>query len=790
MFRYTLRAALGLGVSLLASVQTHAQLEEIVVTATKRGTVDMQDVPIAIAQVGGEFLDAVGAEEFLSFSRKLGIQAEDSGPGEKRFIIRGLNANGAATVGLYYDDIPTTGFGSGGSGNGQPDFRVLDLERVEILRGPQGTLYGAGSVGGTIRYVTRKPNLERFEGNVALDLSGVSQGGGSRQAIEGVIDIPIVENALGLRIVGFDSHADGITNNNFLQIEGSDFRDAAGGRAILRWLPTNSATVTASYWKQDSEVGDRTEYNPTCNPSINSCYLDPADGGLAPPTAAPAFSSDDHHISTQGITNPFDEDMDIFGLNIAIDTDNGTFTSTSSYFDRSALTAFDSSDFSGALFGDPSSVLPVSVDQDTQLFSQEFIWSSSLDGNVNFVLGAFFQDRSDVFRQRAVLSLPTPGATGRDLINHPEPSFVVSNFFPPPINSGVIFDNQLAREYTNTAFFGEVSWQVTDRFAIDAGLRRFELENELVETKLQNPDFTILFLRLPDEGGVVNQSSFEDVIFKLTGSLDFTDDTMGYLTFSEGFREGGVNPLRTAINLPLGYEPDTVTNYEAGLKATMADGQFVANLAYFAVDWENLQVSVSDPTGLFGLRLNLQDGADVNGFELETAWAPASVEGLQILFGAQWTDTEFSEDIPDLDRMGNPIPGNPMFQAVVGDPIPQVADLTLSASVQYDFPAFGQQAMFLVDWSYTGDSFSTNSPRNPFGGDLGDYHVVNLRFGLTGENWGGWNATLYARNLFDENGRVYYDDRREFFGPGQFSNGPTVITTYPRTIGLSLRKDF
>ena len=120
------------------------------ITATKRGTVAAQDVTYSISVVNGEFLDDVGADDFYGFARRTGIQAEDEGPGEKRFIIRGVNLAGSASVGLYYDDIPTTGWGQGGNGNGQPDFRVLDLERIEILRGPQGTLYGAGSVGGSV----------------------------------------------------------------------------------------------------------------------------------------------------------------------------------------------------------------------------------------------------------------------------------------------------------------------------------------------------------------------------------------------------------------------------------------------------------------------------------------------------------------------------------------------------------------------------------------------------------------------------------------------------------------
>ena len=805
--QYKKRVALAIGASLLVSGPASAQLEEIVVTGTKRGAVDAQDVPIAISSVGGQLLEDVGADDFLSFSRKLGIQTEDDGPGEKRFIIRGLSADGTATVGLYYDEIPTSGFGAQGAGDGQPDFRVMDLERVEILRGPQGTLYGSGSVGGTVRYITRKPNLEEFEGSIGLDYADVSQGGDDRWSIEGMVDIPLAVDTLGLRINAFKSDADGLTRNDFLGIDGTDFREASGGRAILRWVPSDTATVTASYWRQESEVGDRTEYNRICNPAIHACFLDRADGGIAPMTEAPVFSTDSQHISTQGSTTPFSEDMNIFGLTVSFDTDYGTFTSASSYFDRNALTAFESSDFAFGFFGDPEGVFPVSSDQDTQLFSQEFTWASNLDGAVNFVAGVFYQDREELFDQRGVISQPVPGASGRELINNPVPTFVVANFLPPPLQDGVLFHTQFDRELTNTALFGEVNWQVTDRFAIDAGLRWFEIESQLTEIKLVNPDLTFFAFGAPLGPDIVSPApeTFDDVILKLTGSYDFNDDVMGYVTFSEGFREGGVNPLRTAENLPASFQPDFVTNYEAGLKTTLADGQLVLNLAYYFIEWDNIQVNVDDPTGLFGLFLNLgpqlengtppgsnltfdDQGAEINGLELEAIWAPSALDGLEVQFGAQWTDAEFAQAVPDLDDDGFIVANDPLTGAIEGDPLPGVTDITLSSTIQYNFSAFGGRDSFvLLDWSYTGDSFSSLSPRNPVGIEVGDYHLLNLRFGIAGEEAGGWSATIYARNLTDEDAPFTYSDRSDLVFP---SNGITVISPYPRTIGINFRKDF
>ena len=777
-------------------------IEEVFVTATKRGAVAAQDVAHNISVVNGEFLDNVGADDFYGFARRTGIQAEDEGPGEKRFIIRGVNLAGSASVGLYYDDIPTTGWGQRGNGDGQPDFRIVDLERIEILRGPQGTLYGAGSVGGTIRYVTKKPNMREFEGGINADFAGVGQGGGANYAFDGVIDLPLVEDRLGLRVVGFWMDRDGVIDNLFLDIDGANYQEVDGGRAIVRWRPTDELTITGSYWRQNTEVGDRPEWNPLCNPAMHVCYVNPAVGTEPLGSTAVTRSSNSRRISTQGTVTPYIGDMDIYAFDVLHEFDFGILNSTTSWFIRDVNAAFESSDFSAGRFMSPDSVLAVGTAQDTKQFNKELLFSSRFGGPLNFVAGFFYQTRESLFRQRAAVVAPLPGRSGLELLYdevRPQESFVNTMWFLENVagipgvlaglGSGLIFDTQFEQEFSNMAAFGELNWQVTERFQFDFGVRWFDLDNDIEETKLLKPDFSNLLLGVPI--AEANQSSsFSDTIFKATASFDFTDDILGYATWSEGFREGGVNPLRTAEFLPIGFEPDRVANYEAGLKMDLLDRQLLVNTTFYVIEIENLQVSVPDPTGLFFLFLNLEDGgAKVKGFELEVAYAPFAVAGLQAQFGAQWADAEYTADIPGLNPDGSLGMGDPERDGRDGDPLEQVGDWTLSANVQYAFPAFGRQAFVMLDWSYTGEAFSDDNPRSPFGGDLGGYHLVGLRLGVSGEEWGGWSVTLYANNLFDEDGVIAYEDRKEFF-PDLRPISPTLITTYPRTIGLNLSKTF
>ena len=774
------------GASLLFTSVAQAQIEEIVVTATKRGSVNVQDVAYNITAVDGSFLDRAGAEDFYDFARRTGIQVDDAGPGEKQFIIRGLNLAGSATVGLYYDNIPTTGFGQTANGGGQPDFRVLDLERVEVLRGPQGTLYGAGSVGGTIRYVSRKPNLEEFSGNVGLDIGTVDEGGGTNTAIDATINIPLIENQLGLRVVGFVTDKDGINNNPFLGIEGTNFHESDGGRAILHWQPTDALTVTGSYWKQNSEVGDRQEFNPTCNPAIHACYI-PGFPGQAPVTAAPVFSTDGNRLSTQGSTTPLVEDMDIFALDLSYETSLGTFSSSSSWFNRNVDTSFESSDLAANFFGSPDGVMPVLTGQDSEQFSQEFLFSSNFEGPVNFVAGVFYQKRDDLFRQKAVISLPVAGQNGLQLLANPvaTPLFL-AQFAGSPVQDGVIFNTQIDRDLEHTAVFGEVNWQVTDRLAVDLGLRWFELDNSLVETKILAFDFPCIAFGACDSGALA-EGTYSDTILKLTVSYDITEDILAYATYSEGFREGGVNPIRTSGDVPVQYDSDEAKNFDLGLKTELLDGQLVLNTSYYYTEVRGLQIGVGDRTQLFGLLLNMDDdeGVNVQGLEVEAIYAPT--ESLQLQFGAQWTDTEITATQPIVNDAGfvvvneNPLAGRP------GDPLPGVAEWTLSGNVQYNFPAFGRDAFVLLDWSYTGDSNTSNNPTDPTNVETGDFHLFGLRAGLSGEDWGGWSATVYASNLFGEEGLISYGDRSNFGSP---FNADTVMLTYPRTIGFNFRKNF
>src|SRR5712671_760197 len=180
-----------------------ATLSEVVVTADKRGEESIQSIPTTIQAISGDTLVRRGAVDFADFSGQVaGLSYDDLGPGDKKYVIRGVTSTGPATVGVYYDEAVITGSNSNDGGGRQPDIRLFDLDRIEVLKGPQGTLYGASSMSGTIRYITRKPVLDKFEGYVQAEGSNTSQGGGNYN-FNGALNLPIVAGALAARLVGW-----------------------------------------------------------------------------------------------------------------------------------------------------------------------------------------------------------------------------------------------------------------------------------------------------------------------------------------------------------------------------------------------------------------------------------------------------------------------------------------------------------------------------------------------------------------------------------------------------------
>ena len=227
-------------------------IEEILVTASKRGAVALRDIPMSIQAFTGEDLERRGIVEFIDYARSVsGLSFEDQGPGDKKYVLRGTQSVGAATTGVYFDDIVITGNNRQDGGGRQPDIRLVDMERIEILKGPQGTLYGASSMSGTIRMITNKPNTTEFAGAINAGIGSTGSASGENYDLDGMLNIPLVEDQLAVRLVGYYGEEAGYIDDTLdygiggLGAEGANNpRSSAQNGWSIRWAPMSPSAPT------------------------------------------------------------------------------------------------------------------------------------------------------------------------------------------------------------------------------------------------------------------------------------------------------------------------------------------------------------------------------------------------------------------------------------------------------------------------------------------------------------------------------------------------------------------
>ena len=261
------------------TVLAQGAIEEIVVTALKR-TSTLQDTPIAISALTSEGLERVGADDFVDFVGSVpGLTLRDNGPGATRPTIRGIASPGEPQVGVYFDEALVVGAPgtTNDAGIRSPELKPFDLERVEVLKGPQGTLYGGGSMGGTLRFITKKPNAEKFEGKISVEGSTVEHGDAGFQ-VNGMVNIPIIEDQLAVRIVAYKRDDPGFIDNVAYGEDDINDVDTEGGRVSIRWTPTDRLTATGTVYYQDQNVGGGFHFNPSIdgdNPKTDAISREP-----------------------------------------------------------------------------------------------------------------------------------------------------------------------------------------------------------------------------------------------------------------------------------------------------------------------------------------------------------------------------------------------------------------------------------------------------------------------------------------------------------------------------------
>lgn len=623
----------------LADVASTTEPDEgvIVVTARKREEL-LIDVPQSVSVLSSEDLAKLGATQFRDFANTVpGLNFTTTGAGSTQVSMRGVTVgiDVGPTVGIYVDEVPYGASAAFVSNQLALDVGLFDLERIEVLRGPQGTLYGASSLGGLLKYVTTEPSSSESDINLRTGIS-TTKGGGISYNGALAVNVPIADN-VAIRASGYYSHDGGFVDNLARNEDNVNKSNIIGGRADILLNPTDRLSVRLAAFVQDiSREGE----------------------GTADYTAA-GMPQDGSLDQRRPLAEPFDQSFQIFSGTISYDFDDVSLTSISAYQNIDSKFLLDvSAVYVPLLLGVLNrtySAVGIYNDVHTEKFTQEIRLSSEKDQTFEWLIGGFFTDESSDYAQEFVV---------RDANNAVAPNDLYTYFAPS--------------EYREYAAFGNVTWSLTEKLDLIGGLRY--THNRQTYSQIGSGLFV----------GSRPASSSSDDILNYLGTIrySFSDRATGYFRYATGYRPGGPNVSANdpVTGLPLGeptFKADKLSSFELGFKGEADDGKFGIDAAAYHIDWNDIQISVV--RGGFGFIANAPGGATVRGAELSLSARPAP--GFTATGAFAFQDAKLSEADPDLGAAkGERLPNVPKFTAAVSvDQEFRMEDIDLSvgATLRY-----------------------------------------------------------------------------------------------------------
>jgi len=676
------------------------ELEEVVVTAARQGGQSLQEVPLAIQAFTGADLERRQVREMADLVNAIpgASQGEQVGSVIRTFTLRGVGAAGGigdSPIGYYIDNVPFSipNFPLA------PPIRMTDLERVEVLRGPQGTLYGQGSAGGTMIFHTQDPSLDNVTGRADLGMGMTADASDPNYTAAGAVSIPLIDDKLAVRLSGgYDKRAGYVDVYSGLPT-GKPFAKDANEitnkdiRGVVLWKPNDDLTVRAQAWHFEPSQ-DFTQ-------SINS---------LDPPQQW--FNGD-----TRGYENG---NFSLYSIGIDYDLGFGILSSSTSYLD--AKFGYLTGSYFGPFLGQGT----LSNDYVAHSAAQELQLRSTSTGPLHWLAGAFYQNASG--------------------------SFLFDVKTAPLQADGV---NKTTTE--NYSLFGEVSYDLMDGKLVPlVGVRYYSDDRSLDSKQTFNGTPAV------DAGS----SKPEKTTWRLNLSYKPTDDLTAFATVSTGFRVGITQTALSVFALSLdgiteqqGLDPDSLTNYEIGVKSRLADRRVQLGVNLYHIDFKDVQLGLSTTAGIAAFA-NIGD-AKSTGVDLEVQWE-TPIEGLSLAAMGNWNDSEFAEVLPQVsatipaiskgERLTNTTKFNYRLDADYNRPIGH--DLTLVSHA----------------------SASTTSSRiMPDGYEVESYSLYDASIGV---QKGDWEALLVGENLSDERGPSFVRNQLLYAGP------------FPRTVGLKVRFSF
>lgn len=665
-----------------ASAQESRRLEEVVVTAQKREQ-RLIDVPMSISAFSGDELQQKGITNIQDLSFAVpGMSLREYGPGSYIIFMRGLantDSNGAL-VSVYLDEAPLTLTGAD-----QLDLRPIDLQRVEILKGPQGTLYGQGAIAGTVKYVTNSPDFDGLYGNVKGSFASVEDGD-TREAVTATLNMPVVDDVFALRFAGTVERGGGWQDQPEAGIEDGNYQDLNHFRLRGLW-----------------NISDRFTANLLVQSHRNKSKLGL---GFEEPDRTVAVAIDP---SIELL--PKEYDYDLYSLTLDYDLGFANLISATTYVDHDHQYPFtyfgtDQTIYEGTLEGNDDRW--VSAEQ----FTQELRLVSAGDGPFDWTIGGIYQDlQRDFFATYDTLSLG---------VLYPDVDYV---------------SNSTIESY---ALFGDVSYDLTQRLELGVGLRYYDDEQESFD------------------GGLFETDGFSSTDPRVYASYALNDNANVYASAARGFRTGGFN----RGELP-NYDPESVTSYEIGTKASLLGGMLDVEAAAYYTEYDDMlrRGLFFQDNSLIELTSNIGN-VEVTGFEAGANWS--ATEQLTLSATASWIDSEVVEVRAD-DATNQE-----------GDPTDYVPEFSYTLGAHYAFDWFGSVPGYArLDYSYR-DAVNyvdrTSFPAENLPQQSDDIRLLDARIGV---NWDRVSLELFGTNLTDEN---------KYIDP--YWGWKNANRTRPRTVGV------
>ena len=763
------------------AADSERQLEKIIVTSTRRSE-NQQEVPLSVQAMSGQKLQELGIDSFEDYVAFLpGVSSDGQGPGKQETYIRGVSAGradvrlsglgGEPSVAFYLDEAPITTPGR------NIDLYAVDLQRVEVLKGPQGTLFGASSQAGTVRLISNKPDLVDFRAGGELGISSTKSGGISNKT-EGYVNIPLVEDVFAIRLAGYNSTDSGfidnqlataqlpltnpglggtvpssrleVTNGTFAK---DDYNEAtySGMRASALWQINDEWDLLLQHTSQQLDIEGSFEYDPSIS----------TDNDLNVTTFSPVEGDDEVNL-TQWTLNGMIGDLEVIYNGSYTDRSYQGNTDYTAYIEVGPFVPYYICTYPGydECF---SPVMTTSEQFDTERSVHEIRVSTNADDRLRAIGGVFYDDQ----QLNSLTDFNYAGSVQAGL----SPNFPIPGAFTNTDGSarpaGVTFFNDYQSDREEISVFGEVAYDITDAVTITVGARHYEID---IGLKGQSPFGQRASGPEANAGTNVDSNlagltpaTLSGTIYKGNIRWKMDENTMFYATYSEGFRGGGFNRAAGTGDIPATFDTDDVVSIELGWKTSWLDNSLRFNGAIYNADFTDLQQGVLDLSIANSSFFDNVGSAEINGLEFDLNWA--ANDYLDLFGSFSYIDSELTEiptTLVNITPVGSNLPYAPETEGVIGARIYQELG---DYSVAY-------QGVF----KWTDSRFNSLVAADRV--ELESYNQLNLSASVSKDDW---RATLFIDNVTDSLGQV---------AAGSADNVFRVSPTRPRTIGFRVSYDY